>query len=74
MPEVMAHPDGDIAFEWYVEPRRVLTIAVGPSEILHYAALFGKSSARGKEEFTGSMPVVLDGLLDRLYAWSREDQ
>jgi hypothetical protein len=58
-PEVSAEPDGDITFEWYSNPTRVLSVSVGPNNELHYAGLFGASRAYGTEVFHDQIPEVI---------------
>ncbi len=58
-PEVSAEPDGEITFEWYSNPTRVLSVSVGPNNELHYAGLFGASRAYGTEVFHDEIPEVI---------------
>ena len=65
-PDIAVHPDGEIAFEWYEGPRSVLTVSIGPSGYLSYAALFGRSKAHGLEYFAEDLPQALLVNLSRL--------
>ena len=56
VPTVGAEPDGQLTFEWYSNPRRLLSVSVTPEGDLHYAALIGGSKAYGTEPFFGTMP------------------
>src|SRR5207245_2084183 len=38
-PEISPHPDGELAFEWFFGPRRLLTVSINESGRLSYAAL-----------------------------------
>jgi hypothetical protein len=58
-PEVSTEPDGEITFEWYASPTRVLSVSVGPNNELTYAALFGASRAYGTEVFHDEIPEVV---------------
>jgi hypothetical protein len=66
-PEIMAEQNGDITFEWYAGPRRVLSAILGPRPALAYAALIDASTARGTEPFLGRFPQILSDLLTRIY-------
>jgi hypothetical protein len=67
LPDVMVHPDGEIAFEWHVGQSRVLTVSVGPIESIAFAALLGTSTVYGRESFTGFLPDQIAHLLGRLF-------
>lgn len=68
MPSVGAEPDGDLTFEWYVSPRRVLSVSIGQGEELHYAALLGKVSRQsGTEPFLGEVPPEIVRLIHRVF-------
>ena len=56
LPSVGADPSGHVSFEWYVQPRRLLSVAVTPENELHYASLIGASKLYGTEVFFGSVP------------------
>jgi len=60
-PSVGAEPDGDLTFEWYSSPQRVLSVSVSSQGELHYSALVGSSKVYGTEVFSGEVPrVILD--------------
>lgn len=67
LPEVMVHPDGEVAFEWHVTKRRVLTVSVASDGSLAFAALFGVNTTYGRELFTGSIPEPVAYCLARLF-------
>ena len=67
-PEISAHPDGEIAFEWSLGPRRVLTVAVNESGRVSYAALFGSARQHGSEHLLGVLPDPVGQALRRLYS------
>lgn len=52
-------PDGHIGLEWYVHPRRILTVSINPKGILHWAALIDAEDPRGSCPFYGEMPRTL---------------
>lgn len=66
VPGISAEPDGEITFEWYVSPRRVLSVSVGPNNELTYAALFGASRAYGTEVLYDEIPEVILGHIKRV--------
>jgi hypothetical protein len=67
-PELSVDPDGEISFEWYLEPRRVFSISIGPHGELSYAGLFGRSDAHGTEYFGDELPKPIVDNLNRLYS------
>jgi len=54
-PDISPEPDGHVAFEWYYEPRRVVTISISPEGYLHFAALIGSKKRCGSELFLGEI-------------------
>jgi len=67
-PEISAHPDGEIAFEWFLRPRRLLTVSINASGRLSYAALFGGARIHGTEFLLDAIPDPIASALRRLYA------
>ncbi len=67
VPDVGAHPDGHLAFEWYVSSRRLLTVSVDPGGSLHYAALYDESKVYGSEPNADDIPRAILSGLERLY-------
>lgn len=68
IPEITVEPDGEIAFEWYVAPRKILSVSVGSHNILTYAGLFGLSKTHGTEYFGDELPATILSNLQRLFA------
>jgi hypothetical protein len=66
IPEVGADPDGEVSIDWDFGPRRVLSVSVGPSGRLAYAALIGPSKMRGTEWFADAAPSQILDVLSRL--------
>ncbi len=66
-PGVAVEPDGEISFEWYLEPRRLFSVSVGRTERLTYAGLFGKSEGYGVEFFTDEIPQRVVDYIARVY-------
>lgn len=65
-PDMSAHPDGELAFEWYFGRGRVLSVSVNETGRLSYAALFGYSSQHGTEFLLDSLPEAIALALRRL--------
>lgn len=65
-PSVGAEPDGQITFEWYQAPRRILSVSVSPAGDLHYAALLGYKEGYGTEHFFGEIPSDILRLIGRI--------
>jgi len=55
-PAISGEPDGHVNLEWYVNPRRILTVSVNPNGTLYWAALIGAEDPRGSCRFYGDMP------------------
>jgi hypothetical protein len=66
VPSIAADPDGHITLEWYVSPRRTVSVSVSRDGELHYAALFGSSSVFGTEPFYGNAPRNIVEMIQRL--------
>jgi hypothetical protein len=66
MPVVSAEPDGQVTFEWYRSPRRVLSVSISPEGEIHYAALLGTSKSYGTEPFFGEVPQVILQIIHRV--------
>jgi hypothetical protein len=68
-PDVNAEPDGEIAFEWRTGPWRMLSVSVGPTGRLSYAALFGRHrNSHGTDYLVTDMPKVITEHLRRLFS------
>jgi hypothetical protein len=62
-PDVTAHPNGDLAFEWYFAPRRVLTVAVNESGRLNYAWMMGLERQYGTKYLSAKLPEEITAAL-----------
>jgi hypothetical protein len=67
-PELGVDPDGEISFEWFLEPRRVFSLSIGPYGELSYAGLFGRSDTHGTEYFSDELPKPILENLNRLFS------
>lgn len=68
LPDVEIEPDGQLALDWHVSPRRVLSLSVGPQGTIGFAALLGSEPVHGRTAFAGTLPRTVRHLLDRLFA------
>ena len=68
VPEITADPDGEVSFEWYIEPQQVFSVSIGDNNQLSYAGLFGKNKTHGVEYFRDELPKTILENLCRLYA------
>ena len=64
MPELAPGPDGNIHFEWYFGPRRVITVCVSIDAELSFASLDGAKRLNGAEPFVGEFPFRLAELIE----------
>lgn len=67
-PSISADPNGCLSVEWYRNSRRVLSMAVTPDGLLHYAAILGPNKTCGTEIFFGDLPVAIVELIRRVYS------
>lgn len=67
-PSISADPDGQIALEWYISPRKTVSVSVSPDGDLHFSALNGSSSTFGTEPFFGKAPRSILDVIQRLNA------
>ena len=66
-PVVCGEPDGHINLEWYRNPRRVISVSVGPANRLHWAALIGSESPRGNVRFIDRVPESILRYIARVF-------
>jgi len=63
IPDIYVDPDGEIVFEWYLDPRRVFSITVTRNGELAYAGLFGVNKVYGVEYLDDELPeIVIDNI------------
>ncbi len=58
-PAIFGEPDGHVCLEWYLTPRRILTVSVDPDGTLYWAAQLGDEDPRGSCHFYGDAPATL---------------
>ncbi len=59
LPTITPEPDGQLNFEWYHSPRRLLTVSLSAGGTLHWAALIGSEDPRGSCQFVDRFPKTL---------------
>lgn len=67
-PTVAGEPDGHISFEWYRNPRRLLSVSVTPDGRLYWAALIGSEDPRSSSRFADRIPKSLLFYISRVFA------
>lgn len=65
-PEFSADPDGHLSFEWYKDPRKIVTVSISPDDILYYAALVGDEKANGSAYLPDGLPEELLDLIHKV--------
>ena len=65
-PEIGAEPDGHLTFEWYRNPRCLISVSISPEGDLHYASLIGASRYFGTEPFLGEIPLIIRDIINRV--------
>lgn len=68
LPDTTVDPEGDVLLEWYLQPRRVLTLTIDPDGIISYAALIGRNKVHGREQFVDTIPQTVADALARILA------
>jgi hypothetical protein len=63
IPDIYVDPDGEIAFEWYLNPRSVFSVTARKNDELAYAGLFGVNKIYGVEHIDDELPeTILDNI------------
>jgi hypothetical protein len=68
VPDVSAHPDGDVVFEWRVSAGKVLCVSLSSGSVVTYAGLFGVTERHGVENFIDEIPSEIMALFGKLFA------
>lgn len=63
VPDISPEPDGHIELEWYVQPRRTLSVSISPQGKIYWAALYGTEDPRG------SCPFPSESLPETVLYW-----
>ena len=67
LPSISAEPDGQLNFEWYQTPRRLLSASINSSGTLYWAALIGSEDPRGSCQFVDQFPQTLLYWIGQVY-------
>ncbi|MEX0819229.1 MAG: hypothetical protein WD070_06540 [Pirellulaceae bacterium] len=67
LPSISAEPDGQLNFEWYQAPRRLLSVSISSSGTLYWAALIGSEDPRGSCQFVDRFPQTLLYWIGQVY-------
>ena len=67
LPSISAEPDGQLNFEWYQAPRRLLSASISSSGTLYWAALIGSEDPRGSCQFADQFPQTLLYWIGQVY-------
>ncbi|MBI2928630.1 MAG: DUF433 domain-containing protein [Verrucomicrobia bacterium] len=64
--EISAAANGEISFEWYLAPDKIVSVGVSGDRVLSYASIFGPHKAHGTEPLTDEIPAVVIAHVQRL--------
>lgn len=67
LPVITAEPDGQLNFEWYKTPRRLLTTSISAHGVLYWAALIDSEDPRGSCLFADEFPGTLLYWIGQVY-------
>ena len=67
LPDVVVESESGIGLDWDEGRHRVVSLTVGDTPMVGFAALFGAEPLYGKMPFTGQIPETLRFLLRRLH-------
>ena len=68
VPEIIPIATGDVGFEWYIDPYRVLSLSVAGDGYIYYAGLFGfKNADHGSKPLAGKLNEKVMSLLGEVY-------
>ncbi|MBC8116378.1 MAG: hypothetical protein H7062_18470 [Candidatus Saccharimonas sp.] len=67
LPSITAEPDGQLNFEWYQAPRRLLSASISSVGTVYWAALIGSEDPRGSCQFVDQFPQTLLYWIGQVY-------
>lgn len=70
-PDVAATPHGEIDFDWVIDQDTMLTVSVGPSNEIAFAAIFHTTRLHGSEVWGGTLPHFINCCFERLGNWNK---
>lgn len=68
LPTVIVEEDGDVALDWDLGQRRVVTVTVSDGPTLRYASQIGAETAYGRVPYSGEAPSTIVRLVQRVSA------
>ena len=72
IPDVTAEPDGDIAFDWQNGENRCFSVSINEHGALTCVGMFGSSSTRAVEYFSGHVSNAILGSIKRVFENTRQ--
>jgi|SRR5688572_27082912 len=66
LPNLVVESESEIGLDWEVSVRQVLTVTIGRTAYISYAALLGFEPVYGRVPFAGQIPETVTFLLQRL--------
>ena len=66
-PEIGIDPDGEVAFDWIRSNRTLVSVSIGVTDDLSFAAMFEDGTAHGVIRLVDVFPPALIDMLQRLY-------
>ena len=73
-PELAVDPDGQVALDWQLAPKWVLTATIAEDSMVYFAGLFGGNRYRGAEHFDQTLPKGLAASLERFIARTVQEE
>ncbi len=65
-PDILIHPDGEIALEWFASRRSMFTISISAEGVFSYAGLFDGGKVHGRESIGINLPSQLLDFISRV--------
>ncbi len=67
MPEISPEPDGSLYFEWFQQPRRIMSVSIDAQGLVSWSVLYGREDPRGSFIFTGNdIPEIVLCLIKKV--------
>jgi hypothetical protein len=67
MPDISPEPDGSLYFEWFQQPRRIMSLSIDAQGLVSWAALYGREDPRGSFRFAGNdIPETVLSLIKKV--------
>ncbi len=65
LPEISADPDGQIAVDWRISPKKALAVSIGANQIT-FAAILGSGKVHGSDDLGNEIPTLVLQLLGQV--------